>query len=43
MKTVVDLLIIVALGELLYYNLTSIPQQDYIDNNPYVYSYARTK
>ena len=43
MRTVVECLIFAALAELLYFNLTSIPKQDYIHNNPYVYSYARTK
>ena len=43
MITVVECLIFVALAELLYFNLTSIPKQDYIHNNHYVYSYVRTK
>jgi len=41
MRTVVDCLIIVALWEFLYFNLTAIPKQDYIHNNPYVYSWVR--
>ena len=41
MRTVVEWLIIVALVELLYFNLTSIPKQDYIHHNPYVYSWVR--
>jgi len=41
MRTVIDCLIIVALFELLYFNLTAIPRQDYIHNNPYVYNWAR--
>ena len=43
MRTVVECLIIVALVELLYFNLTSIPKQDYIHNNPYVYSCCEYK
>ena len=38
MRTVVECLIFVALVELLYFNLTRVPQQDYLHNNPYVYS-----
>ena len=41
MRTVVDCLIIVAMVEALYFNLTAIPKQDYIHNNPYVYSWVR--
>jgi hypothetical protein len=41
MRTVVECLVIAALFELLYLNLTSIPKQDYIHNNPYVYNWAR--
>ena len=37
MRTVVESLIFAALAELLYFNLTSIPKQDYVHyNNPYV-------
>jgi len=41
MRTTVECLIIAALCELVYFNLTAIPQQDYTHNNPYTYSWVR--
>jgi hypothetical protein len=41
MRTVIECLIIVAMVEALYFNLTAIPKQDYQHNNPYVYSWVR--
>ncbi|CAB5218698.1 hypothetical protein UFOVP218_65 [uncultured Caudovirales phage] len=42
MKTIVDCLIIIALCEFLYFNLTAIPKQDYVHyNNPYVYNWVK--
>ena len=41
MRHIVEGLIWVAIGELLYFNLTSIPEQDYTHNNPYIYSWVR--
>ena len=44
MRTVVECLIFAVLEELLYFNLTSIPKQDYVHyNNPYVYSCCEYK
>ena len=43
MRTVVECLVIVAMVELLYFNLTSIPKQDYQTNNPYVYNCCEYK
>ena len=45
MRTVVEYLIFAALCELVYFNLTSIPKQDYVHyyNNPYVYSCCEYK
>ena len=43
MRTVVESLIFAALAELLYFNLTSIPKQDYQNNNPYVYNCCEYK
>jgi len=41
MRTVVECLIVAALCELVYFNLTAIPQQDYQNNNPYIRSWVR--
>ena len=43
MRTVVEYLIFAALCELVYFNLTSIPKQDYQNNNPYVYNCCEYK
>ena len=41
MRQIVDCLIVVALCEFLYFNLTAIPQQDYIHNNPWSRTWVR--
>ena len=41
MRQIVDCLIIVALCELLYFNLTAIPKQDYIHNNLWSHTWVR--
>ena len=41
MRIVVECLVVVAIVELLYFNLTAMPQQDYQHNNPYTYSWVR--
>ena len=35
MRTVVECLVLVIMITILYFNLTSIPKQDYISNNPW--------
>jgi hypothetical protein len=41
MRTTIEVIVISCMFVALYFNLTSIPEQDYQHNNPYVYSWVR--